>query len=160
MNVRVCVRIAAVAHIDHRQYFTVYCCHLHTQPCAHDRMHDVGETRAFIYLLFICQRARYRSAVPPAHDPAGDRFEKLLIVLFWIGVPRHSGPLPIARRAPFMRANQTTMAHIGRRASERAPFRSAREGSSRRCEAMGGDKPQKVEIKSTRSCSEERQIKT
>ena len=33
----------------------------HATPRAHDRMHDVGETRAFIYLLFICQRARYRS---------------------------------------------------------------------------------------------------
>ena len=68
------------------QYFTAYCCHLHTQP--RDRMHDVGETRAFIYLLFICQRARYRTGPAGAHDPAGDRFEKLLIVPFLEGA-RH-----------------------------------------------------------------------
>lgn len=54
-------RVVLLAHDRRGQYFTAYCCHLHTQPRAHDRMHDVGETRAFIYLLFICQRARYRS---------------------------------------------------------------------------------------------------
>ena len=41
----------------------------HATPRAHDRMHDVGETRAFIYLLFICQRAplpkRSQAGSPP-----------------------------------------------------------------------------------------------
>lgn len=48
------------------------------------------DARAFIYPLFICQRARYRRSLflslsPSAPGPAGDRFEKLLIVLFWKG---------------------------------------------------------------------------
>lgn len=92
------------------------------------------DARFYLSAIYLPTRALPKRG-SPTHDPAGDRFEKLLIVLFWIGVPRHSGPLPVAKRAPFMRAaNQTTMAHSGR-ASERAPFdrleRVPREGVNR-----------------------------
>lgn len=86
-------------------------------------MHDVGETRAFIYLLFICQRARYRTGPAGAHDPAGDRFEKLLIVPFLEGARHrdaHSPFIPVRDNRPLLlppRANQTP----SRLAIERVP---------------------------------------
>lgn len=122
----------------------------HATPCAHDRMHDVGETRAFIYLLFICQRARYRSG-PRTHDPAGDRFEKLLIVLFWKGVSR---PPSWQTRSSFYaswltRRRRPRRRRIGCARAYVPPFDRLQEDPSRRCESMGGDRIQKVKTEST-----------
>jgi len=74
------------------------------------------DARFYLSAIYLPTRALPKRGAP-THDPAGDRFEKLLIVLFWIGVPRHSGPpspssdeLLLCELPP----NQTTMAHIGR----------------------------------------------
>jgi len=138
--------IAAVAHIDRRQYFTAYCCHLHTQPRAHDRMQRRRrDARAFIYPLFICQRARYRRSPRPCRGqiwkvinrPVLERSASLALLL----------PFLLPRDGSFSRellANQTT-AHWPRRC-ERAPFSIGTRGFlSRRCESMDGDRSQKVE---------------
>lgn len=58
-----------------------------------------------------------------AHDPAGDRFEKLLIVPFLEGARHILSSCHLEGRTP-----RLVFASIGRR-----------EGSSRRCESMGGD---------------------
>lgn len=115
------------------------------------------DARFYLSAIYLPTRALLKRGTPPTHDPAGDRFEKLLIVLFWIRVPRHSSTLPILRRAPFMRAagQPDDGAYWP---CERTPF-ARHEGFSRRCESMGGDKPQKVKIESTLSRNEGRQIK-
>lgn len=130
-------RIAAVAHIDRRQYFMAYCCHLHTQPRAHDRMQRRRrDARALLFIRYLFANARATEGLP---GPAGDRFEKLLIVLFWKGVPLVllSPPpsLPPSfslEEAPF-HANcwLARRWRIGRDDANVPLFRSAREGSSR-----------------------------
>lgn len=78
---------------------------------AHGRERE-GE-RARRVLLFICYlfaNARATEAAPGTRDdPAGDRFEKLLIVLFWKGVPRSHPSLSTTSSAPHGRRGASFM---------------------------------------------------
>lgn len=51
------------------------------------------DARFYLSAIYLPTRALPERGTP-THDPAGDRFEKLLIALFWIRVPRHSAPPP------------------------------------------------------------------
>lgn len=112
-------------------------------PARTTECNDVGETRALLFIRYLFANARATEGLP---GPAGDRFEKLLIVLFWKGVPLSpsSSPSFSLEMAPFHASCWLTRRRrIGR---ERAPFSIGTRGFlSRRCESMGGDRSQKVE---------------
>lgn len=120
------------------QYIVAICTR---NPCARARARSRQnaprrkERRARFYLSAIYLPTRALPKRSP--DPAGDRFEKLLIVLFWKGVPRlPSPPLPFSLNSPSWQKRSFFYAiwltrlwrHIGvsarasERASERAPF--------------------------------------
>jgi len=58
------------------------------------------DARFYLSAIYLPTRALPKRGTP-THDPAEDRFEKLLIVLFWIGVPRHSSPPPRRQTSSF-----------------------------------------------------------
>lgn len=148
-------RIAAVAHIDRRQYFTAYCCHLHTQPRAHDRMQRRRrDARAFIYPLFICQRARYRRSLSLSLSPRPCRGQIWKVINRPVLERSASRPLPPSPFLPFLFSLEEvpfhascwlTRPHGASAATMRTCplfFRSGTRGFllSRRCESMGGDR--------------------
>jgi len=102
------------------------------------------DARFYLSAIYLPTRALPKRS--PAHDPAGDRFEKLLIVLFWKGVPR-SPPLPpsatrSAEESSFYASCWLTRRrwHIGSTRANVPPFDRLEGVPSRRCESMGGDR--------------------
>lgn len=116
----------------------------HATPRARQNARRRRDARFYLSAIYLPTRALPKRS--PTHDPAGDRFEKLLIVLFWKGVPRlPSSPSPFPRSAEessFYASCRLTRRrrHTGSTRANVPPFDRLEGVPSRRCESMGGDR--------------------